>query len=164
MQAAVRVVRRTLGPMFRRGDVMTMSLSEPAWLLHPQLACTTQVVGDLPLCRVLAADDANFPWLLLVPRRVGATEIIDLDEAQRTQLMAEIAQASAALRQLTACDKLNVAAIGNMVPQLHVHVVARWKGDAAWPKPVWGAVPPTPYAPGELESFVATLSRVIRAA
>src|SRR5215472_7428345 len=134
--------------MFRRGG-MTMSLSEPAWSLHPQLAATTRVAGDLPLCRVLAADDANFPWLLLVPRRLGAVEIIDLDDAQRMQLMAEIAQVSAALKQLTACDKLNVAAIGNVVPQLHVHVVARWKRDAAWPKPVWGAVPPMPYASGE---------------
>ncbi len=146
--------------MFRRGG-MTMTLSEPAWSLHPELASTTLVVGDLPLCRVLAADDANFPWLLLVPRRPGAVEIIDLDETQRTQLMAEIAQVSAALKQLTACDKLNVAAIGNVVPQLHVHVVARWKGDAAWPKPVWGAVTPAPCASGELESLIDRLRRVI---
>jgi len=146
--------------MFRRGG-MTMSLSEPAWSLHPQLAATTRVAGDLPLCRVLAADDANFPWLLLVPRRLGAVEIIDLDDAQRMQLMAEIAQVSAALKQLTACDKLNVAAIGNVVPQLHVHVVARWKRDAAWPKPVWGAVPPMPYASGELESLMERLRRAI---
>ena len=138
-----------------------MSLSEPAWSLHPQLACTTRVVGDLPLCRVLAADDANFPWLVLVPRRVGAVEIIDLAEAQRMQLMAEIADVSAALKQVTACDKLNVAAIGNVVPQLHVHVVARRKGDAAWPKAVWGAAPPTPYASGELESLIDRLRRAI---
>ena len=138
-----------------------MSLSEPAWSLHPQLASTTAVVGDLPLCRVLAADDANFPWLVLVPRRSGAVEIIDLDAAQRAQLIAEIAQVSAALKQLTGCDKLNVAAIGNVVPQLHVHVVARWKDDAAWPRPPFGAMPPTPCAQGELESFVDDLRRLI---
>ncbi len=140
---------------------MTMSPSEPAWSLHPQLASATAAVGDLPLCRVLAADDANYPWVVLVPRRVGAVEIIDLDEAQRAQLMAEIARVCAALKELTACDKLNVAAIGNVVPQLHVHVVARWTDDAAWPKPVWGAVPPTPYAAGELESLVAALRRLL---
>ncbi|HUI95550.1 MAG TPA: HIT family protein [Xanthobacteraceae bacterium] len=136
-------------------------MSEPAWSLHPRLACTTRVVGDLPLCRLLAADDANFPWLVLVPRRAGAMEIIDLDETQRAQLMAEIAQVSAVLKQVTACDKLNVAAIGNVVPQLHVHVVARQKGDAAWPKPVWGAVPPTSYACGELETLIDRLRRAI---
>src|SRR3974390_1008534 len=131
-----------------------MSFSESDWSLHPQLAGTTAAVGDLPLCRVLAADDANFPWLVLVPRQVGAVEIIDLDAAQRTQLMAEIAQVSAALRQATGCDKLNVAAIGNLVPQLHVHVVARRKDDGLWPKPVWGALPPSPYAEDELRAFV----------
>ena len=81
--------------------------------------------------------------------------------AERGQLMAEIAQVSAALKRLTGCDKLNVAAIGNVVPQLHVHVVARRAGDAAWPKPVWGAVPAKPYAAGELESFVAALRRAV---
>lgn len=138
-----------------------MSFSEPSWSLHPQLAGTTIAVGDLPLCRVLAANDANFPWLVLVPRQAGIVEIIDLEEAQRMQLMVEIARASRALKGLTACDKLNVAAIGNVVPQLHVHVVARWKDDAAWPKPVWGAVPATPYADGQLEAFMADLRRAL---
>jgi diadenosine tetraphosphate (Ap4A) HIT family hydrolase len=138
-----------------------MSPAEPTWSLHPQLAGTTIVLGDLPLCRVLAADDANFPWLVLVPRRVGAVEIIDLDAAQRVQLMEEIAQVSVALKQATVCDKLNVAAIGNLVGQLHVHVVARRKDDALWPKPVWGALPPAPYAEGALQSFVDDLRRLI---
>ena len=113
-----------------------MSTFEPAWSLHPQLARDTVLVGDLALARVLAMNDANYPWLVLVPRRAGVVEIIDLDEADRGRLMAEIAQVSAALKRLTTCDKLNVAAIGNIVPQLHVHVVARRTGDAAWPKPV----------------------------
>jgi diadenosine tetraphosphate (Ap4A) HIT family hydrolase len=134
-----------------------MSASEPAWSLHPQLARDTMPVGDLALTRVLAMNDANYPWVILVPRRAGAVEIIDLDEAERGRLMAEIAQVSAALKRLTACDKLNVAAIGNVVPQLHVHVVARWTGDAAWPNPVWGAVPARPYAAGDLDAFVAAV-------
>jgi len=101
-----------------------MSMPEPAWSLHPQLAHDTVPVGDLALARVLAMSDANYPWVILVPRRAGAVEIIDLDEADRGRLMAEIAEVSAALKRLTGCDKLNVAAIGNMVPQLHVHIVA----------------------------------------
>jgi diadenosine tetraphosphate (Ap4A) HIT family hydrolase len=136
-----------------------MRMPEPAWSLHPQLARDTAPVGDLALTRVLAMNDANYPWVILVPRRGGVVEIVDLDEADRTRLMAEIAQVSAALKQLTACDKLNVAAIGNIVPQLHIHVVARRTNDAAWPKPVWGAVPARPYAAGELDVFVAALRR-----
>jgi diadenosine tetraphosphate (Ap4A) HIT family hydrolase len=138
-------------------------MSSPAspWSLHPQLACDTAPVGDLALARVLAMNDANYPWVILVPRRAGVVEIFDLDEADRGRLMAEIAQVSAVLKQLTACDKLNVAAIGNIVPQLHVHVVARRTSDAAWPKPVWGAVPARPYAAGDLNTFIATLRRAL---
>ena len=136
-------------------------MNDPAlssdWSLHPQLACDTAPVGDLDLARVLAMNDANYPWVILVPRRAGAVEIIDLDEGDRGRLMGEIAQVSAALAQFTACDKLNVAAIGNVVPQLHVHVVARRTDDAAWPKPVWGVVPARPYLGAELDAFVAAL-------
>jgi diadenosine tetraphosphate (Ap4A) HIT family hydrolase len=106
-------------------------------------------------------NDANYPWVILVPRRAGVVEIIDLDEAERGRLMAEIAEVSAALRELTGCAKLNVAAIGNVVPQLHVHVVARRTDDPAWPRPVWGAAPARPYPTGELDAFVAALRRVL---
>ena len=109
----------------------------PGWSLHPQLEHDTVPVGDLPLCRVLAIDDADYPWLVLVPRRVGAVEIADLG-ADAARLMDEIPLASRVLKDVTRCDKLNVAAIGNVVPQLHVHIVARWKTDPLWPKPVWG--------------------------
>ncbi len=136
-------------------------MSSTDWSLHPQLAHDTVPVGDLALSRVLAMNDASYPWLVLVPRRAGTVEIIDLDEPARMTLMAEIAQASAALKSLTQCDKLNVAAIGNMVPQLHVHVVARRKDDPAWPRPVWGAAPPRPYAAAELQAFVVALRRAI---
>jgi diadenosine tetraphosphate (Ap4A) HIT family hydrolase len=138
-----------------------MSTTEPAWSLHPQLAHDTAPVGDLALVRVLAMNDANYPWVILVPRRGGVVEIIDLDQAERGRLMAEIAQVCAALKQLTGCDKLNVAAIGNVVPQLHVHVVARRTDDPAWPKPVWGAAPARPYPAGELDVFVAALRRAL---
>jgi diadenosine tetraphosphate (Ap4A) HIT family hydrolase len=115
-----------------------------SWELHPQLARDTVNIGDLPLSRVLVIDDANWPWLLLVPRRARVSEIIDLDEVEQAQLWTEIARAGRALKEVTACDKLNIAALGNVVPQLHVHVIARRQGDAAWPKPVWGAAPRRP--------------------
>ncbi len=138
-----------------------MSSPAPAWSPHPQLARDTASVGDHALARVLAMNDASYPWVILVPRRPDVVEIVDLDEMDRGRLMAEIAQVSSALKGLTACDKLNVAAIGNMVAQLHVHVVARRRTDAAWPKPVWGAAPPRPYAAAELDAFVAALRRAL---
>jgi diadenosine tetraphosphate (Ap4A) HIT family hydrolase len=130
-----------------------------SWTLHPQLESDAGAVGDLPLSRLLLANDANYPWLLLVPRRAGAGEIIDLSEADQIQLAAEIAAVSRVLRAVASCDKLNVAALGNVVPQLHVHVIARRRGDPAWPKPVWGAVPPRDYDPAARERLVAALRR-----
>jgi diadenosine tetraphosphate (Ap4A) HIT family hydrolase len=127
------------------------------WSLHPQLEQDTETIGDLVLSRLLVGNDANYPWLLLVPRRPGVSEIIDLDEADQRRLMAEIAAVSQALKAITLCDKLNVAAIGNMVPQLHVHVVARRRDDPAWPKPVWGAVPVRAWDAAEREQLVAAL-------
>jgi diadenosine tetraphosphate (Ap4A) HIT family hydrolase len=134
-----------------------MSPSAPAWSLHPQLVQDTTSLGDLPLSRLLLSNDANYPWLLLVPRRVGASEIIDLDVAEQSQLLIEVATTSRALKDVTACHKLNIAAIGNVVAQLHVHVVARRRGDPAWPRPVWGAVPARACDPAERERLVAAL-------
>src|SRR3954451_19068753 len=107
------------------------------WTLHPQLAADTVIVGDLPLSRVRVMNDANYPWLILVPRKADITEVIDLEEAVQTQLMSEVTRVARALREITACHKLNIAALGNVVPQLHVHVIARFRNDAAWPNPVW---------------------------
>ncbi|HVX98821.1 MAG TPA: HIT family protein [Pseudorhodoplanes sp.] len=123
------------------------------WALHPQLERDTLAVGDLPLCRVLIIRDANYPWLLLVPRRPEIVEILDLDEVEQAQLMVEITRVARALREITKCDKLNIAALGNVVPQLHVHIIARRRTDAAWPKPVWGAAEPLPFDPDALEDF-----------
>lgn len=131
------------------------------WSLHPQLSRDTMNIGDLPLSRVLVINDANYPWLLLVPRRLGAGEIVDLDEVEQAQLMTEIARVSRALKAVTDCDKINVAALGNVVPQLHIHVIARRRDDAAWPRPVWGAVPPRNLDPADREDFVAAIRRKI---
>jgi diadenosine tetraphosphate (Ap4A) HIT family hydrolase len=127
------------------------------WAPHPQLERDTAPVGDMPLCRVLLIDDANYPWLLLVPRRHEIVEIVDLDYIEQAQLMTEIAHASRSLKAMTGCDKINVAALGNVVPQLHVHVIARSRGDAAWPKPVWGVAPARAYEQAALGELVASL-------
>ena len=132
-----------------------------SWSLHPQLERDTANIGDLPLSRVLVINDANYPWVLLVPRRADTVEIVDLDEVAQAQLMTEITRVSRAMREVTNCDKLNVAALGNMVPQLHVHIIARFRGDPAWPKPVWGAVPPRDYNREDLHGFVTPLRKKI---
>ena len=114
-------------------------MADSAWLLHSRLKEDTIDIGDLPLCRVLVIKDAHYPWLLLVPRRPEISEIIDLEEVEQAQRMTEVSRAARALKEITKCDKLNIAALGNMVPQLHVHVVARRTSDAAWPRPVSNA-------------------------
>jgi diadenosine tetraphosphate (Ap4A) HIT family hydrolase len=131
-------------------------VSEAGWSLHPQLAADTVPVCDLTLSRLVAMNDANFPWLILVPRRAGVCEIIDLG-AEQSVVMDEISQVSHVLKDETRCDKLNVAAIGNMVPQLHIHIVARRKHDAVWPKPVWGAVPARAYEAQAMQRFVSAI-------
>jgi diadenosine tetraphosphate (Ap4A) HIT family hydrolase len=138
------------------GSMREAEMSEIGWSLHPQLHADTVPVCDLALSRLLAMNDANFPWLIVVPRRAGVSEIIDLG-AEQAALMDELALVSRALKDETRCDKLNVAAIGNMVPQLHIHIVARRKDDAAWPKPVWGAVPRCGYEAAAMERFVTAI-------
>jgi diadenosine tetraphosphate (Ap4A) HIT family hydrolase len=135
--------------------------SSPSWTLHPQLASDTVNLGDLPLCQVLVIQDANYPWLLLVPRRPDIVEVLDLDEVEQAQLMTETTRVARALREITKCDKLNIAALGNVVPQLHVHVIARRKTDAAWPRPVWGVVPPVNHDPEELKQFISAIRKKI---
>lgn len=130
--------------------------------LHPQLAADTVPVGDLALSRVLLAVDANYPWLILVPRLPGLTEIVEMEPNEQVQLMAEIDAAARALRSVTTCDKLNIAAIGNMVAQLHVHIVARRRTDPAWPKPIWGAVPAIAYDPAVRDGLIGALQGALR--
>jgi diadenosine tetraphosphate (Ap4A) HIT family hydrolase len=138
-----------------------MPPEENAWSLHARLTEDTIDIGDLPLCRVLVIKDAHYPWLLLVPRRPQIVEIIDLDEVEQAQLMTEISRTARALKAVTKCDKLNIAALGNMVPQLHVHVIARRTSDAAWPRPVWGVVPPLAHDAEEVQNFISALRRKI---
>lgn len=120
--------------------------------LHPQLAADCFVVGELALSRLLLMNDARFPWCILVPRRSGLRELHDLDEAEGQALWQELRALSPLLLAMDGINKLNVGALGNRVPQLHLHVVGRGPGDAAWPGPVWGAGQPQPYADGEAEA------------
>ena len=133
------------------------------WSLHPQLAQDTVPLGDLPLARVLLAKDANYPWLILVPRLPGLVELIDLEENAQVRLLGEIAAAARTLKSVTRCHKLNIAALGNQVPQLHVHVIARRHSDAAWPKPVWGVKPPLAYNDSQQASLLGALRQSLKA-
>jgi len=109
-----------------------------AFTLHPRLAADTVALGDWPLCRLLLMNDARFPWVILVPARPDLREIHDLPPTERTTLVEEIARASTLMQQAFKADKMNVAALGNQVPQLHIHIIARFASDPAWPNPVWG--------------------------
>lgn len=125
--------------------------------LDPRLENDSIPVLDLGLSSIRLMKDANYPWLLMIPRKNDLREIIDLMPLEQVVLMEEISQVSRALKQITGCTKLNVAALGNMVPQLHVHVIARFEGDAAWPGPVWGAQPASAYETETLESLTTSL-------
>jgi diadenosine tetraphosphate (Ap4A) HIT family hydrolase len=136
-------------------------MSETGWSLQPQLAKDTVLACDLALSRVLAMNDAEFPWLILVPRRTGVSDIIDLGDEQAI-LMEELSLISHVLKDETKCDKLNVAAIGNVVPQLHIHVVARRKDDPLWPKPIWGVAPRRTLEAAAMKRFVSAIRDRVR--
>jgi diadenosine tetraphosphate (Ap4A) HIT family hydrolase len=131
-------------------------MHETNWSLHPQLEVDTSPVGDLRLSRVLAIDDTIYPWLVLVPRRAAVVEIADLGP-DAVLLMQEIVQMSRLLKSVTGCDKINVGAIGNVVPQLHVHIVARRRDDPLWPKPVWGLMQPRKGGAAAFARFIAAI-------
>ena len=119
--------------------------------LHPRLASDTFDVCALPLSRVLLMNDARYPWIILVPARPGLVELHDLTDDDYAVLSGEIRNASARMATLFRAHKMNVAALGNMVPQLHVHVIARQPEDAAWPAPVWGKGDAVPYEAAQAE-------------
>jgi diadenosine tetraphosphate (Ap4A) HIT family hydrolase len=130
--------------------------------LHPRLEQETLAVGDFPLCRLLLMNDANFPWFILVPRHFGIREIFELNECDQQQLIRESSQLSRALVRLFHADKLNIAALGNMVPQLHIHHVVRYQTDMAWPNPVWGLFSATPYdAPSRRRTCALLIDHLI---
>ncbi|QOR40416.1 HIT domain-containing protein [Billgrantia diversa] len=113
--------------------------------LDERLVRDSYPVAELPLCQLRLMDDTRFPWLILIPRRAGVSEVFDLGEADRQQLWREASEVGHMLQALTQADKINVANLGNVVAQLHVHIVARLRGDDAWPGPVWGQGQPQPY-------------------
>lgn len=135
----------------------------PRYALHPQLAADTHPVAAFELCELRLMDDSNYPWLVLVPRVPEARELIDLDATQRHIVTDEIDRAARLLRDAFQPYKLNVAVLGNLVPQLHVHVIARFEQDPAWPAPVWGRVAANPYAPEALVERINLLRDTLQA-
>lgn len=129
--------------------------------LHPQLAKDTIRIGGLPLCDVLLMNDVAYPWLILVPRKADVTELYQLSELEQQQFIKESGFVAAKMQVHFQADKMNIAALGNMVPQLHIHHIARYRSDAAWPKPVWGVQPAKAYDAAELEATVATLQALL---
>ncbi len=129
----------------------------PGFDLDPRLADESIVLDEWDLCRVLLRDEHRFPWLVLVPRRAGLTELFDLSAPDQSAVMAETVRAARALAALPGVDKVNTGALGNIVRQLHIHVVGRREGDPAWPGPVWGFGPRQPHPPGALETVRARL-------
>jgi diadenosine tetraphosphate (Ap4A) HIT family hydrolase len=125
--------------------------------IHPRLQQDCLVIGRFPLSYLLLMRDANYPWFILVPDRDAVTEIHHLAEADQLQLLRESVRLATVLETAFHADKLNIAALGNVVPQLHIHHVVRYHGDAAWPAPVWGRVPARPYSEAQLEALIVTL-------
>lgn len=125
--------------------------------LHPQLKKDTIEVAQWPLCRVLLMNDRTYPWLILVPQRENIREFHHLKTEDRTRVMHEMVLAGRLLEQATKADKINTAALGNQVEQLHIHVIARFKDDPAWPGPVWGVNPAEPYDEASLSHTLRML-------
>ena len=136
----------------------------PSFALDPRLAADTIPVGDLALSSVLLMNDARFPWFILVPRVPDAAEVTDLSEADAARLMTEIRLATGVMLELAKPDKVNVAALGNVVSQLHVHVVGRFRSDPAWPGPVWGVGTRQPYPPHAAAQLVERAGALFAAA
>jgi diadenosine tetraphosphate (Ap4A) HIT family hydrolase len=119
--------------------------------LHPRLKEDCIAIGRFPLCRLLLMNDSTYPWFVLVPERADVREVHELLDDDQVRLIGESSRLSRWLAEVFEADKINVAALGNMVPQLHWHVIARYATDPAWPAPVWGKGPPKPYAPEEID-------------
>ncbi|MGO1502197.1 MAG: HIT domain-containing protein [Marinobacter sp.] len=129
--------------------------------LHERLAADTVSLGFSPLCEIRLMNDQSWPWVLLVPALAGIREIYELSAEQQQVLMQESSALSRGLMEAFGGDKLNVAALGNMVPQLHLHHIVRFEGDPAWPGPVWGQQKPVPYDDDRLADVKKTLAPVL---
>ena len=136
-------------------------MSDP-FQLDPRLAADTFLVGETPLSQVLLMNDARYPWLILVPRRSDVTEPFQLSEADQAQLWQESMRLGEAMKAQFAADKLNIAALGNQVAQLHVHHIARFHADNAWPGPVWGVGSAVPYSDPALEVLKGELRSLLQ--
>lgn len=133
-----------------------------SFVLDERLGAGLRVV-DWPLCQVRLENDARYPWLILIPRRANVSEIFDLDESDRAQFFLELTTAAQRMAGALKPTKMNVGMLGNMVPQLHGHVIARYEGDSAWPKPVWGMGTAEPYDPKAAEERAAQFKAIIGA-
>lgn len=141
-------------------------MSITGFILDPAFKATSFSLGDLGLCEARLQDDARYPWIVLIPRLKGLREVEDLGSAQRTLLIEEAVLAGAAVRAVGAglrlpVDKLNMGALGNVTPQLHLHIVGRRMGDPAWPGPVWGQGPAVPYAPDACDAAIAVAQKAL---
>lgn len=131
------------------------------FVLDSRLQQDSIKLGHLELCSVLLSKDANYPWFILVPRRPEVSELFDLDEADQHQLWQETTQLAQALKSAYGAAKMNVATLGNVVSQLHMHVIVRKRDDAAWPAPVWGRVPAIEYAAEQVQATRARLKDLL---
>lgn len=131
------------------------------WTLDERLSDESHPVAHLRLSELRLQDDCNYPWLILIPRVHGASELLDLSREQQSELLAEIDLCGRALKSLFRPDKLNIATLGNRVPQLHVHLIARFRHDPTWPNPVWGVIHALPYTPEALVERVERLQRLL---
>ena len=133
-------------------------MNQTSFELHPRLRADTHCLGDFPLCRLLLMNDRRYPWFILVPRRSGIREIFALPQRDQVQLLKESSHLATVLQHLYRADKLNIASLGNLVPQLHLHHIVRFTTDPAWPRPVWGLFPAEPYAVKDGQDIFAKLS------
>ena len=129
--------------------------------IHPTLEKDCIKLGTFNLSTLLLMNDCQYPWLILVPMKEGISEIYQLEESDQIQLLKESSFLSKQLMDITQADKLNVAALGNIVPQLHLHHIARFKNDACWPKPIWGQEPAIPYPDNKLKIFFDTIQKTL---
>ena len=127
--------------------------------LDTRLDQDTWLIGDLPLCRLLLSNDSNYPWFILVPRREGISELFQLDDDDQKLMWSETTTLARVLKELFGAHKMNVATLGNVVSQLHMHVIVRYRTDAAWPAPVWGKLPAKPYAEAQVSEMRSKLKQ-----
>ncbi|MBH0078402.1 HIT domain-containing protein [Pseudoalteromonas sp. NZS11] len=132
-------------------------MTNPEFKLAPELKRDCIELADWPLCKVLLLNDSQYPWFVLVPRQANLKEIIDLSEDDQIVYLKESAKLSKLLMDVFSPDKLNIAALGNMVPQLHIHHIARFTTDAAWPAPIWGKYPAVPYTDVQIAALKKAL-------